>query len=447
MANPPKKFTPEEDMRLLSAARLKLAAELPYFAPLIRNLRMERALNDPTVPTMDVSSTGLVRYNPEYLNAHRAPHGDAKTLAFVLLHEGLHVLLNTHQREAKLGIKTEEDKKTADLAFDCAINGLIADTEAMRQSKIRSPTGEYKPVFPEDFGLPPRLTAESYYSLLKAKLQRKPPPPCKGPGGGCGTSDAKGNGDGEGDGQDKQQGKSGGKPGNGDGQPKPGNGPINKSKLASIKSAVKQAAAQRQKGDGASGEWLDMLKDEPPPKVDWRAHLQHAVRVLSERVQGDIHSTYTKPHKKSFEGPDDPILPTFYAYQPNIVVIMDTSGSMYGDLGIIVSEIQEIIKTVGPVTVIACDAAVAAVGKATGKADILNNMKGGGGTDMRPAIKEAIKHRPSMAVCITDGYIGDVGPNPGFPMIWALVQNYANDVKRSVDAGWGTIVECWDEKR
>ena len=47
---------------------------------------------------------------------------------------------------------------------------------------------------------------------------------------------------------------------------------------------------------------------------------------------------------------------------------------------------------------------------------------GGGGTSFAPVLGYLNKHkiRPSFGVCFTDGYIGDWGRDPGWPMLWVV---------------------------
>jgi predicted metal-dependent peptidase len=48
--------------------------------------------------------------------------------------------------------------------------------------------------------------------------------------------------------------------------------------------------------------------------------------------------------------------------------------------------------------------------------------KGRGGTDMAPAFQWLEANEPdcSVIVCFTDGMIGEVGPEPSCPVLWAI---------------------------
>jgi predicted metal-dependent peptidase len=65
--------------------------------------------------------------------------------------------------------------------------------------------------------------------------------------------------------------------------------------------------------------------------------------------------------------------------------------------------------------------------------------RGGGGTDMKPLFKHVAEQHDdaSMIVCFTDMYIGDAGPEPHCPVLFAAT-GYPDEVKRLIaSAPWG----------
>ena len=103
----------------------------------------------------------------------------------------------------------------------------------------------------------------------------------------------------------------------------------------------------------------------------------------------------------------DVIMPACRRPIPSTAIVLDTSGSMYGDdLDTALSETQGVLKALGgrEVRVLATDAAVHSKQKVTKASKI--QVLGGGGTDLRVGITEAAKLKPPIDLCIvlTDGY-------------------------------------------
>ena len=148
-------------------------------------------------------------------------------------------------------------------------------------------------------------------------------------------------------------------------------------------------------------------------------------------------------------GPGKPILPRFRMPVPNVAIILDTSGSMgVQELAEAGRETAGILKAVGAnVTFCTCDAAVTGVTKVRTIDEALKRLKGGGGTDMRPAFEALMKERPKpeVIICITDLAIGDPGPEPkGAKVLWVAVGAYAQHCQ---DPAWGRVVRTSSAKR
>ena len=99
------------------------------------------------------------------------------------------------------------------------------------------------------------------------------------------------------------------------------------------------------------------------------------------------------------------------------------TGSINDEMGaIFLGKCKSIIDLTGAtLTVIVGDAAVTSVTE-VGRADEMKKVKfiGGGGTDFRPLLEEAAKHRPVHCVYLTDlcGRFPDRPPK--FPVLWAV---------------------------
>ena len=96
-----------------------------------------------------------------------------------------------------------------------------------------------------------------------------------------------------------------------------------------------------------------------------------------------------------------------FAPVPRVACVLDVSGSMFdGSLEKAMAEVLGIVKAVGAeVKVYATDMQVAGVGSIRTARDFKQiDNAGGGGTDMRVGVAEAMKDRPHVVVILTDGY-------------------------------------------
>ena len=121
---------------------------------------------------------------------------------------------------------------------------------------------------------------------------------------------------------------------------------------------------------------------------------------------------------------------------PRLVVIVDVSGSIDKDLmARFAREIEAITRRLeaGLVLVIGDDRVqrVVRFDPADLKPTRLDlqaiEFKGGGGTDFTPLLEEADKHRPDLAVVLTD-LEGPARFRPRWPVIWAVPESFASAV-------------------
>jgi predicted metal-dependent peptidase len=305
---------------------------------------------------------------------------------------------------------------------------LAINTELAKNVKL---PGDY--CMPEKFKMPPNLTFEEYYALLQKQVQKQ-----QAKGGGSGD-------DGQGDGQD---GKGNGKPAAGGGwcgscagHPMPGEPADGKKNEdgrseADMERFRKQVAQdiQATKDRGTIPASLNRFADEllAPPKIDWRTKLARVLRGAVAYKAGQSDFTWSKMSRRQAGvgfGVGRPVIPALHSPVPSVGVIVDTSGSVSAaGLAAAASEIQGILSAVGAsVTVVAVDAAVQEVKECKTIADALKSFKGGGGTIMTPGFEalEAMKNRPSVIVCMTDGCIGDGYPEvePSWcKTIWVVIE-------------------------
>jgi predicted metal-dependent peptidase len=141
-----------------------------------------------------------------------------------------------------------------------------------------------------------------------------------------------------------------------------------------------------------------------PPKVDWRRVLAAEVRSAITAA-GMVDYSYSRPSRRQAAVPGV-VLPTMRRPLPDVAVIIDSSGSMSdAQIARAMAETADVLRAVGAAApVIVCDAAVHVARRVHDVRQV--HVVGGGGTDMRVAIDAACKlrPRPSVIVCLTDGY-------------------------------------------
>jgi predicted metal-dependent peptidase len=110
--------------------------------------------------------------------------------------------------------------------------------------------------------------------------------------------------------------------------------------------------------------------------------------------------------------------------ESNIAICVDTSGSISGNiLSAFVAECRAITELAGiTAVVISADAAVSQVLQ-PGEPFPLE-LKGGGGTNFAPALKEAENYEPNCIIYFTDGD-GAYPKDCPFPVLWALTKPHA----------------------
>jgi predicted metal-dependent peptidase len=157
----------------------------------------------------------------------------------------------------------------------------------------------------------------------------------------------------------------------------------------------------------------------PETFLDWR----EALALFSARIRAPVHS-YARPSRRfpsrPFEVPGRLYAARGVGY-PRLLVAIDTSMSMAP------SELVEIARhlaRLGPlasITVAECDAEVTALGPFTGA---LHEVRGRGGTDLRPIFGPDVlgRVRPDGVVYFTDGQGPHPERPPPVPVLWVLTK-------------------------
>ena len=127
----------------------------------------------------------------------------------------------------------------------------------------------------------------------------------------------------------------------------------------------------------------------------------------------------------------------------NIVLALDTSGSMYAEVPQFITELEAMTSAFGEykITIIQCDCEIKDVQTYTSSNPIpMDKLKfhGFGGTDLRPPfnyVKEKFQEVPTVFIYITDGEGPAPKNQPNYPVLWAITPDGTMPCK------WGTKVK------
>jgi predicted metal-dependent peptidase len=133
------------------------------------------------------------------------------------------------------------------------------------------------------------------------------------------------------------------------------------------------------------------------------------------------------------------IFPVLRQPVPKIAIVLDTSGSMGNDLlDSALTEVNGVLKqmSVPSVNVIVADSATHSMKEVTKASQI--SLEGGGGTDMRVGIQDALRVRPHVIIVLTDGYTPwpDACSSRGVKIIAGLVGKNASEPPTHIQAVW-----------
>ncbi len=353
----------------LGAATLVLVGERPYLGAAMWAVTRVPC---PDVPTMAVDDGWRLYYNPEAVDAWSVTE-----IAGVFYHELCHLLREHAERAAGIG-----DPVGWNLAADAEIN------DDLRAEQVRLPHGA---VFPSTLGQPDGLLAEEYYGRLKRTDRRTRagvPGPTAGKCGSAATARP--------DVWELAVTDAAARPALSEGE-----------KLV-IRHRVALEIREHANGRGTvPGHWQRWATARLEPRVDWRRELASLVRQAVADASGAVDYRYERPSRRqSCFGRI--VVPSLRRPEPRIAVVVDTSGSMGGELlSAAMSELDGVFRSISgreAVTVLAVDAAVHACQRAFRPEHV--RLAGGGGTDMGVGLAAValLRPRPSVAIVLTDGY-------------------------------------------
>ncbi len=411
----------------LAAARTRLILEKPFLGALVMHLPLKAA--DPKWCKTTATDARNFYFNPDYI-----ARLTLEQTQFVLAHEAMHCALSHFNR------RNHRQKHRWDVACDYAVN-MILDEERMRgpdnalmNAAYRGLTAEeIYPVLHED---PPEETQdmhlfdnESGEGGESEQQEQNDAQQGQGQGGKSEPSqdETQGGGGKTNSQQDRAgQGSQATSEAQSDGEsqstdeatmPPP---PADPAKLDEQWKSRLAAAAQAARQAGKLSQSMMRLVDHLlAPQLPWRALL---ARYMMNAARDDY--SFQRPSRR--EGAA--LMPRLYSQSVNVVVVLDTSGSVtHEELRDFLSEIDALKAQVrANVTLHACDDKLAAGGPwryAMWEAmQLPDEISGGGGTDFRPVFEWAAREhlRPDLLVYFTDAEGQFPEREPEYPVVWLV---------------------------
>ncbi|MES9962026.1 MAG: VWA-like domain-containing protein [Candidatus Sedimenticola sp. 20ELBAFRAG] len=402
----------------LAAARTKLILDKPFLGALVLRLPMEAA--DPEWCRTTATDARKFYFNAEFIDALSLDETQ-----FMLAHEALHCALSHFSR------RQHRLKHLWDLACDYAINPLLVD------EGLKAPPGS---LMMEAYR---GMTAEEIYPWLedddsKETLDTHAYDKDNQQGSSSGKTES------DLDKSEPQQNKpqnqqheegSQQKPNTGEtgsGEPEPLTPDEQETLTIQWQQRMAGAAQQAMQAGKMGGSMARMIDHLLQPQLPWRSLLAH---YLTPSARDDY--SYMRPSRREGEF----ILPSLRSHQVDIVVALDTSGSIKEqEFGEFLAEINALKGQVrARVTLLACDATLSENGPWVFEPwedfALPESFKGGGGTSFKPVFEwvDSAGFRPESLVYFTDAEGEFPEHAPGYPVIWL--------VKGKQSVPWGQRIQ------
>ncbi len=435
----------------LAAARTRLILDKPFLGSLVMHLPLKAA--DPKWCKTTATDARHFYYNPGYISRLTL-----EQTQFVLAHEAMHCALSHFAR------RSHRQRHRWDVACDYAVNMILDDErmhgpeEALMNAAYRGLTAEeIYPVLHED---PPEETLDQHLFESEASAEANGSEADVKPEGGRSHQDTPEGQEGEpqeqdagegsdtqgesgqqesepdeggegrsGEGSEKQDGKGGqaqpeesaeGGEGQSELQQQPPRPPMDPEKLAEQWKGRLAAAAQAARQAGKLSQSLMRLVDHLlAPQLPWRA-------LLARYMMNAARDDYSFQRTSRREGAA--LMPRLYSQSVNVVVALDTSGSVTeAELQEFLTEIDALKGQVrADITLHACDDKMDAAGPwkyaMWEPLTLPPGISGGGGTDFRPVFDWVNRDRlnPDLLVYFTDAEGEFPKQEPPYPVIWLV---------------------------
>ena len=397
----------------LSAACTRLILDRPFIGALVLRLPMKAA--DPKWCATIGTDARNFYYNPEYI--------DSLTLEqtqFALAHEAMHCALSHFAR------REHRVQHRWDIACDLAINPIL-----IKEGMTPVPGALYNIGYEG-------MMAEEIYPLVEENDEEQTHDQHLYSDEQSSSSPSQGGQGSQPDEQDRDSDDTGGGGTGNEGEQATTGAPESLSDTEKEQLSVQwrqrlAGAAQQAMQAGKLGGSLRRLVDHLlQPQLPWRMLL---ARYMTASSRDDY--SYMRPSRREGEA----IFPSLRSAQTDILVVLDTSGSIRKtEMQEFVSEIDAIKGQVrARITLHACDAALSEEGpwiyEPWEEFSLPDNIRGGGGTRFTPVFEwaEAQGSAPDLLVYFTDAEGEFPKLEPRFPVIWL--------VKGRGEVPWGQRIQ------
>ena len=384
----------------LSAACTRLILDRPFIGALVLRLPMKAA--DPKWCATIGTDARNFYYNPEYI--------DSLTLEqtqFALAHEAMHCALSHFAR------REHRVQHRWDIACDLAINPIL-----IKEGMTPVPGALYNIGYEG-------MMAEEIYPLVEENDEEQTHDQHLYSDEQSSSSPSQGGQGSQPDEQDRDSDDTGGGGTGNEGEQATTGAPESLSDTEKEQLSVQwrqrlAGAAQQAMQAGKLGGSLRRLVDHLlQPQLPWRMLL---ARYMTASSRDDY--SYMRPSRREGEA----IFPSLRSAQTDILVVLDTSGSIRNtEMQEFVSEIDAIKGQVrARITLHACDAALSEEGpwiyEPWEEFSLPDNIRGGGGTRFTPVFEwaEAQGSAPDLLVYFTDAEGEFPKLEPRFPVIWLV---------------------------
>jgi len=411
--------------RLITKARLRAKSWMPYLQHV---WKMMRLVETDKVPTMAVDEAARLYVNPAFVSSLSIDE-----IAYVLLHETLHVVLSHCHRLRELFPDCgEHERYVWNISTDLVIQQMLKrhhqSAEGEGYIKIDGCVPGIDPPLPflQVPGLTRDQSSEKYMSLL---LSIVPKQGQKSGGGKPGD-----------DGKKMLDPADAGS--NSDGQPKPWEIPSTGNQRALVKQQLRKVEEEIKEIESSSPGTVDgnitkaieaRLHKQPDPFLE----LRRVVGTQTSGRGGTKLFTYARPSRR--QQPGGTIKAGYRTLVPSCSIIIDTSGSMQGLETKALTAIAQGLKRVERPRVVAYDTRCQDAKNITS----LKQFKfvGYGGTNMTKAIEEEDERRPDAIVLVTDGETNWPTTPTRSRLIVALVKRS----HYSAPPSWAKVIDCTRE--
>jgi predicted metal-dependent peptidase len=383
----------------LTAARTRLILDKPFLGALALRLPMIAA--DPKWCQTTSTDARSFYYNPAYIDALSLEQAQ-----FVLANQALHCALSHFAR------RQHRSRFRWNIACDHAINPLLV------KEGLTPPPGTLVLDCYEG------MTAEEIYPYIDENDSDEPSESPQQDGDGSGESKEESKG--------QEPNDSGRDEAGGAAEPQPLSASEQESLAAQWQQRLAGAAQQAQQAGKLGGILGRMVGEMMQPKLPWRLLL---ARYMTQYARDDY--SYMRPSRR--EGAM--ILPSLRSAQADIMVVLDTSGSISEqEIDEFMSEIDAIKGQLRARIVLhACDTALAEDGpwifEPWDEFRSPKSIQGGGGTDFRPVFEWVSRQgrEPDLLLYFTDALGEFPLVEPGFPVLWL--------VKGKAPIPWGQRIQ------